>query len=239
VKIVSLALHRTFSQLVLRFQIGTAFERVVLGRGMRWTSFQLKLSCLHDFVRGEIGAGRGREPFLFIDAYDTIMLTADPRYYASLYRGRPLFAAEMYNWPDKNLRYPEENRSRVQPYLNSGCFLATPDDICGLLEKNEFRHYTNDQLYWAHVYVNNPGSIELDFESRMCACLIACLKDDTALRRSGSDLVFLQRFSNPGVLHFNGPARIKKRMWRWYGYCVVRALRNRVRQGRNLPESQS
>lgn len=224
-KIVIAASRRRFTLKLLHRRVSRSFETVVLGSDRQWTSFQPKLACIHHFSKNELESGRGDEPFLFVDAFDVIVLNLDPQYYRSLYRGKPLFAAEMYNWPDTTLTYPEENRRHKQPYLNSGCFLATPRDMHALLTENEFRHYTNDQLYWAHVYINTPGSIELDFESEMCACLIACLKNPRALRASGNDMVFLERFKNPAVLHFNGPARIKRRMWLWYGSLLLRSLR--------------
>jgi hypothetical protein len=229
-KIVTLASRHTFSLWFLRFRTGIAFEFVSLGRGETWTSFQLKLSNLYDFSKQEIAAGRGEEPFLFVDAFDVIVANVDPRYYMSLYRGKPLFAAEMYNWPDKNFEYPEENFKHRQPYLNSGCLIATPNDIYRLLQDNEFRHYTNDQLYWSHVYVKNPNAIDLDFDSKMCACLVAYFKDAHALQKSGNDLVFLEAFKNPAVLHFNGPAHIKKLMWRWYGHFMLLTIKARLKK---------
>ena len=220
-KVLTIASRRALPLKLLEHRVSSSFEFVVLGSDRQWTSFQPKLACLYDFSKTEIDAGRGDETFLFVDAFDVIVLNLDPQYYRSLYRGRPLFAAEVYSWPDKTLTYPEENCRHKQPYLNSGCFIATPRDMHALLTENEFRHYTNDQLYWSHVYVKNPAVIDLDFDSKMCACLVAYLKDAHALQRKGGDLMFLQTFKNPAVLHFNGPARIKRRMWRWYLYCIL------------------
>lgn len=220
-KIVTAASRRNFAVKFLQFRTAGAFEFVVLRPNGPWTSNQQKLCCLRDFSRQEIDAGRGHEPFVFVDAFDVIITNTDPACYKSLYRGKPYFAAELFNWPDKNLKYPEENGKHRQPYLNSGCFIATPNDINRLLAEHDFSHHVSDQLYWAQVYVGNPAAIELDFDSRLCACLGAFMKDANALQRKGGDLVFLQTFKNPAVLHFNGPAHIKRRMWRWYLYCIL------------------
>lgn len=233
-KFVTAASHRSLSLTLLRLRAATGFECVVLRPGCPWTSNRMKLACLLDFSRREIDAGRGHEPFVFADAFDVIMLNSDPSQYRCLYRGKPLFAAEMFNWPDKTLRYPEENRRHAQPYLNSGCFIAAPADIHLLLSENDFSSFSSDQLYWAGVYVNNPGRMELDFESRLCACLGAWLKHDDALQIRGRDLLFLERFANPLILHFNGPAQIKQRMWRWYVRLATHVVRRRMlpRSGR-------
>ncbi|MBM4311552.1 MAG: hypothetical protein FJ119_11500 [Deltaproteobacteria bacterium] len=229
-KLVTTASKHRLTLILLQRRVASAFECVVLGSDRQWTSFQPKLACMYDFSKKEIDAGRGDEPFVFVDAFDAIVVNLDPNYYRALYNGKPLFAAEMYNWPDTTLSYPEGNFLHRQPYLNSGCFIATARDICALLTKNQFRHYTNDQLYWAQVYVKNPSGFELDFDSRLCACLIAYLKDPHALRKDGSDFVFLNTFRNPGILHFNGPARIKRRMWFWYGYLMLQAMRTGARR---------
>jgi hypothetical protein len=223
-KLVTAASRRRLPLLLLQRCAAASFEFTALGSDRQWTSFQPKLACIHDFSKNEIASGRGDEPFVFVDAFDVIMANCDPRHYASLYRGKPLFAAEMYNWPDKTLKYPEKNLSYRQSYLNSGCFIATPRDMYRLLADNEFRNYTDDQLYWAHVYVKNPDRIDLDFDSRLCACLVAYISDPHALRIHDSELVFLQTFKNPPILHFNGPAVIKRRMWRWYLYFELKAV---------------
>jgi hypothetical protein len=224
-KIVTVASRRKFAVKFLQFRTAGAFEFVVLRPDGPWRNFQPKLTCVHHFSKTELEAGRGDEPFLFVDAFDVIVANLDPQYYRSLYRGKPLFAAEMYSWPDKTLAYPEENLRHKQPYLNSGCFIATPRDMHDLLTENEFRHYTDDQLYWSHVYVKNPAVIDLDFDSRLCACLVAYSRVARALKKKGDDLVFLDAFANPAVLHFNGPALIKKRMWRWYLYCIIQDIK--------------
>lgn len=224
-KLVTAASHRTFSLMMLQLRAAAGFEFVLLRPDGRWESNRLKLECLLDFSRREIDAGRGHEPFVFADAFDVILRNTDPDYYRNLYQGRPLFAAEIFNWPDKHLQYPAENSHHRQPYLNAGCFIATPGEIFRLLRGNDFSGFTSDQLYWAQVYVKNPGSIELDFNSRLCACLGAWMRHDDALQRKGRDLVFLGRFKNPPILHFNGPARIKRRMWFWYGYLMLQTMR--------------
>ncbi len=222
-KIFTVATKRKTSLDLLerRVQQSKNLELVVSGLGKTWINFQLKLSSVFEFCEKEIKENRGSEPFLFIDAYDIIIGNLDANYYLDIYKkhNKPVFASEVYNWPDKNLKYPDFNMSQKQPYLNSGCFIATPDDIYRLMIIHDFKSYTDDQLYWSHVYVKYPGYIELDFESKLCACLAAFFTfPNVLIKNEKNELVFLETFKNPAILHFNGSSFIKGRMSHWYRF---------------------
>lgn len=222
-KILTIATRRKTSLDLLERRVHQSkdLELVISGLGKKWINFQLKLSSVFEFCENEIKENRGSEPFLFIDAYDIIIGNLDSKYYLDLYKkyNKPIFASEVYNWPDKNLQYPDFNLSQKQPFLNSGCFLATPDDIYRLMIVHDFRTYTDDQLYWAHVYVKNTDFIQLDFESNLCACLAAYFTYPNVLvKNEKNELIFLETFKNPAILHFNGSSFIKGRMSHWYRF---------------------
>jgi len=227
-KVLTVATKEKMSLVLLERRLKhSKLELIVAGMGKKWINFQLKLSSVFEFCENEIKENRGSEPFLFIDAYDVIIGNLDKSYYLELYEKykKPIFASEVYNWPDKTLLYPEANMKQKQPYLNSGCFLATPDDIYRLMIVNNFRDYTDDQLYWAHVYTRNPEWIQLDFDSKLCACLASFFTIPNSLFKMDKDLIFLETFKNPAILHFNGSSFIKGRMSHWYRFynlpCTV------------------
>ena len=148
-------------------------------------------------------------PVLFMDGYDTILsghvtdiLSAWQRVCAD---GRPLFAAEVYCWPDADCaaRYPEAET----PYrfINSGAFIGSAGSLLQIIEET-IENHEDDQRYYTEYFLSDPSRLQLDTGCILFQCLNGALEDVQA--DEGRGQLYNKRTETwPAVIHANGPSK--------------------------------
>lgn len=183
----------------------TGHTLVVLGEGLQWKGYGMKLGLLQRHLESLRSSPR---LVLFADAHDSLILHGPDRIlerYAAL--GWPLlFSAERYSWPDdwKAAYYPPAEHP--WKYLNSGGFLGRSDQILQFLEAhaNLISDTYDDQRFWTDIFfadrfVHRKGLVGLDTGSALFQTLCGSLQD---LER-GRELRNRITGSSPSVLHGN------------------------------------
>lgn len=111
---------------------------------------------------------------LFVDAFDVVRCKVDKEVDQDIlsiydsFQKSIVFGAETNCFPERELepQYPEENRKKQFPYLNSGLFIGRIDSLKKYLEDIEDDIYC-DQQFWSRKYIQNPNDIGLDFENQL------------------------------------------------------------------------
>lgn len=149
------------------------------------------------------------QPVLFMDGYDSIVTghaTDILRAWQQVCDERqPLFAAEVYCWPDRDsaAKYPETET----PYrfLNSGAFIGTAAALLRIIE-DEIADHEDDQRYYTQRFLSGQYAMCLDTRCLLFQCLNGALEDVQA--DEGRGMLYNQRTkSHPAVIHANGPSK--------------------------------
>ena len=171
-------------------------------------------------------------PVLFVDGYDTLV-TRHAGDILGAWRETageaPLFAAEVFCWPDAACagRYPAAPEGNPYRFLNSGAFVGKAGDLLRIMEK-EIADDDDDQGYYTARFLSGEHDMALDYGCRVFQCLNGALEHVQA--DEGRGLLFNHRLESwPAVVHANGPTkpwledegRAVGGRWRtWYGEMV-------------------
>lgn len=150
-------------------------------------------------------------PVLFVDGYDTI-LTRHAGDILELWReaapgGAPLFAAEVFCWPDKSRaeEYPPAPDGGVFRFLNSGAFIGKAGDLLRIIE-TEIADAEDDQGYYTARFLAGKHGIALDYSCKLFQCLNGALEHVQADGGRGMLCNTLTK-TWPGVIHANGASK--------------------------------
>lgn len=180
------------------------------------------------------------QPVLFIDGYDGIIsdhvLDILRAWHRVCTGEQPLFAAEVYCWPDQGKAdaYPEaQTRYR---FLNSGAFIGQAGALLKILGKSLANH-DDDQAYYTRRFLSGRCGMFLDTECALFQCLNGAL-EDVEVDEGRGQLYNRQTRSWPAVIHANGPSkawldtdgRAVGGRWRRY-YGAMEENRESVRPG--------
>ena len=168
-------------------------------------------------------------PVLFVDGYDTLV-TRHAGDILSAWRETageaPLFAAEVFCWPDAACagRYPAAPHGSPYRFLNSGAFIGKAGDLLRIMGK-EIADDDDDQGYCTERFLSGEHDMALDYGCRVFQCLHGALPHVGA--DEGRGMLFNHLLESwPAVVHANGPTkpwleeegRAVGGRWRtWYG----------------------
>ena len=149
-------------------------------------------------------------PVLFLDGYDTIV-TRHARDILGAWHevagGAPLFAAELFCWPDKAraARYPEVPDGSPYRFLNSGAFIGRVGDLLRIAGE-AIDDSDDDQRYYTERFLSGEHGIVLDHGCRVFQCLNGALEHVSA--DEGRGMIYNSRTQSwPAVIHANGPTK--------------------------------
>ncbi|MCY4503896.1 MAG: glycosyltransferase family 25 protein [Alphaproteobacteria bacterium] len=149
-------------------------------------------------------------PVLFVDGYDTIV-TRHARDILGAWResaeGAPLFAAEVFCWPDaaNASRYPEAPDGSPYRFLNSGAFIGRAGDLLRIVEE-PIDDGDDDQRYYTERFLSGAHGIALDHGCRVFQCLNGAL--DHVSADEGRGMICNRRTESwPAIVHANGPTK--------------------------------
>lgn len=185
----------------------------ILGLGRPWAGGEMangpgggqKVNLL----RPALQALPPERPVLFIDGYDTLV-TRSARDILDAWQAlcadhAPLFAAEVYCWPDgdRSADYPAADTS--YRFLNSGAFLGRACDLLRVTEDSIADH-EDDQRYYTERFLSGEYGIALDTGCQVFQCLNGALDD--VQPDTGRGMLYNRRTDSwPGVVHANGPSK--------------------------------
>ena len=149
-------------------------------------------------------------PVLFVDGYDTIV-TRHARDILGAWREAageaPLFAAEVFCWPDAGAagRYPAAVDGSPYRFLNSGAFIGKAGDllriVAGAIDDGD-----DDQGYYTERFLSGEHGMRLDHGCRLFQCLNGALEHVEV--DEGRGLLHNRRLESwPCVVHANGPTK--------------------------------
>ena len=147
------------------------------------------------------------QPTLFVDGYDTIICGHAADIVAAWNRtcNGPLFAAEVYCWPDKHRIDDYPQIDTPYRFLNSGAFIGKAGDLLGIVEDSIDDH-ADDQLYYTERFLSGKYNIALDSNCQLFQCLNGALDDVQS--DEGRGMLFNRRTETwPAVIHANGPSK--------------------------------
>lgn len=149
-------------------------------------------------------------PVLFVDGYDTVV-TRHARDILASWREAageaPLFAAEVFCWPDaaRAERYPAAADGSPYRFLNSGAFLGKAGDLLRIVA-DPVADGDDDQGYYTERFLSGEHAMALDYGCRVFQCLNGALEHVRADEDRG--LLYNGRTESwPGVIHANGPTK--------------------------------
>ena len=152
-----------------------------------------------------------KQPVLFVDGYDTIIT----RHAGDILRAwreiaadeAPLFAAEVFCWPDKSRAdsYPAAPDGNPYRFLNSGAFIGRAGDLLNILN-GKIADADDDQGYYTEKFLSGKHRIALDHHCKLFQCLNGALQHAQVDEGRG---MFFNRHTEswPAVIHANGPSK--------------------------------
>lgn len=156
-------------------------------------------------------------PVLFVDGYDTLIsghVTDILGAWQQICDG-PLFAAEVFCWPDRDWADAYPPAKTPYRFLNSGAFIGKAGDLLRILDQ-EIDDGEDDQRYYTERFLSGKHDMTLDTECRVFQCLNGALDDVRS--DEGRGMLFNQRTESwPAVIHANGPS---KEWLKQEGRCV-------------------
>ena len=184
----------------------------VLGKGIPWKGGDMKGpggGQKINLLRQALKKLPSQQTVLFVDGYDTLVT----RHSSDILQAwqeiddnaTPLFAAEVFCWPDKSLadRYPEND----SPYrfLNSGAFIGKAGDLLNII-RDKIADHEDDQAYYTQRFLSQEYPIKLDYQCKLFQCLNGSINDVTP--DSGRGILYNHRMDSwPAVIHANGPSK--------------------------------
>lgn len=152
-----------------------------------------------------------QQPVLFVDGYDAI-ITRHAGDILQAWRetardDAPLFAAEMFCWPDKTRAdaYPPAPHGNPYRFLNSGAFIGKAGDLLRIIAE-AIADADDDQGYYTGKFLSGKYGIALDYGCRLFQCLNGALEH--AQPDEGRGMLFNRHTSSwPAVIHANGPSK--------------------------------
>ncbi len=146
-------------------------------------------------------------PVLFVDGYDTL-ISGHVSDILGAWRQTcdgPLFAAEVYCWPDRDRADDYPSAATPYRFLNSGAFIGKAGDLLRILD-GKIDDRADDQRYYTERFLSGRHGMTLDTECRVFQCLNGALDDVRA--DEGRGMLFNRRTENwPAVIHANGPSK--------------------------------
>jgi len=150
------------------------------------------------------------QPVLFVDGYDAVV-TRHARDILGSWREAageaPLFAAEVFCWPDGGCaeRYPAAADGSPYRFLNSGAFIGKAGDLLRIVA-DPVEDGDDDQGYYTRRFLSGEHGMVLDYGCRVFQCLNGALEhvradEDRGLLYNGCTE------SWPAVVHANGPTK--------------------------------
>ena len=150
------------------------------------------------------------QPVLFVDGYD-VVVTRHVRDILDAWRvaagEAPLFAAEVFCWPDAACagRYPEAADGSPYRFLNSGAFIGRAEDLLRIVAE-PVEDGDDDQGYYTERFLSGEHGMALDYGCRLFQCLNGALEHVQA--DEGRGLLYNRRTESwPAVVHANGPTK--------------------------------
>ena len=150
-------------------------------------------------------------PVLFVDGYDTIV-TRHARDILGAWReaagDSPLFAAEVFCWPDaaSAARYPAAPDGSPYRFLNSGAFIGRAGDLLRIVAEAIDDSRRRSKRYYTERFLSGEHGIALDHRCRLFQCLNGALEHVSADEGRGMIYNSLTQ-SWPAVVHANGPTK--------------------------------
>lgn len=162
-----------------------------------------------NLLRPALQALPPEQAVLFVDGYDTLIsrhasdiLLAWQTLCPEL---TPLFAAEIYCWPDRSRSADYPAVETPYRFLNSGAFLGKAGDLLRVMETGIADH-EDDQRYYTERFLCGQYAITLDTGCRVFQCLNGVLDDMQP--DSGRGMLFNRCTESwPAVIHANGPSK--------------------------------
>ncbi len=146
-------------------------------------------------------------PVLFVDGYDTLISGHASDILAAWQRAcdGPLFAAEVFCWPDRERAGDYPPADTPYRFLNSGAFIGKAGDLSRIVEDG-IDDRADDQRYYTERFLSGEYGIALDTGCRVFQCLNGALDD--VRPDEGRGMLFNRRTESwPAVIHANGPSK--------------------------------
>lgn len=186
------------------------FEITPLGLGKPWKGGDMtgpgggqKINLL----KQELRKLPGETPVLFTDGYDVIV-TGHINAIISAWNefgNCPVFASEVFCWPDINLlaEYPPSETN--YRFLNSGAFIGRAADLLKIVAE-DIDDGADDQLYYTKKFLSGDFNMKIDTHCRIFQCLNGALNDLEIDNGRGTLFnVYTETF--PAIIHANGPTK--------------------------------
>lgn len=147
---------------------------------------------------------------LHIDAFDTMVIGTEADIldrFADLHHPW-VFNAEPHVWPQNRGITADDYPEVDTPwrFLNSGCHIGFGDYITQQFDRWGLPpYYVDDQLWYAGLYLREPGVIKLDHGCKLFQVLIGCFQ---RCEISDGKLHNVETDTYPLVLHHNGGGKI-------------------------------
>ena len=148
-----------------------------------------------------------KRPVLFVDGYDA-MISGHASDILAAWRAAgdgPLFAAEVYCWPDEGRADAYPPADTPYRFLNSGAFIGAAADLMRIVADG-IDDREDDQRYYTERFLSGDHGIRLDTGCRLFQCLNGAL-DDVEPDEGRGQLFNRRTESWPAVIHANGPTK--------------------------------
>lgn len=181
----------------------------LLALGCKWQGFGNKVFWLREYFK-VLEASYSSDPIvLFVDAYDVVNLASAEEILAKFKSldTRVVVGAEKSCWPraEDACRFPNQNEK--YKFLNAGCVMGYRSDLAKIINTFALTPADSEQGAWTKYFLENPGSIKIDYGGSLFFNLYDAEMDDYVPPTKPGDRWFLSYSGEfPCLIHGNGPS---------------------------------
>ncbi len=183
-----------------------------LGLGSPWRGGEMAAGAgggqKINLLRPALRALPAQRPVLFVDGYDTLISGHVADILSAWEREAekaPLFAAEVYCWPDADRAGEYPQTDTPYRFLNSGAFIGRAGALLRIIEADIADH-EDDQRYYTERFLSDEYGIRLDAGCGLFQCVHGAQED--LCPDEGRGMLYNRRTESwPAVIHANGPSK--------------------------------